>query len=185
MSIFRLLLLLTFFLTSLDLIAENEIFANKAKPDLGTDLSKEEVTNLNITILPDGTNLPSGSGTVEIGEKVYLIKCMSCHGLEGKGGPVKIDLVGGIGSLATERPVLTVGSYWPYATTYFDYVRRGMPWNAPQSLTNDEVYALSAYILYKNGIIPVDATINAETLPKVKMPNSDGFINAYQLNLKK
>jgi cytochrome c len=103
---------------------------------------------------------------------------MACHGDKGAGKPADA-LAGGIGSLATARPVRTVGSYWPYATTLFDYVRRAMPIGNPLSLANDEVYALSAYILYLNGIVAEDATMTAATLPLVKMPNRDGFISAW------
>jgi cytochrome c len=108
---------------------------------------------------------------------VYAAKCQACHGEKGAGQP-NDRLVGGKGSLAPDKgPVVkTIGSYWPYATTLFDYVRRAMPWTAPKSLTNDEVYAVSAYLLNLNGIIAANDVMNAQTLPKVQMPNKDGFI---------
>lgn len=125
---------------------------------------------------PSGSGLPPGSGTAKQGAAVYAAKCVACHGANGGGKPADA-LVGGIGTLASAAPLRTVGSYWPYATTLFDYVRRAMPYDRPMSLTNDEVYAVSAYILSLNGIIPEEATMNAKTLPKVEMPNRSGFVN--------
>ena len=145
-------------------------------PALGTAVSAEEVARWNTSIPPSGAGLPRGSGTARLGLQVYEQKCLACHGAKGAGKPADA-LVGGIGSLATAKPVRTVGSYWPYATTLFDYVRRAMPIANPLSLTNDEVYAVSAYILYVNGIVAEDATMTATTLPQVKMPNRDGFIS--------
>jgi len=145
-------------------------------PALGTAVSAAEVARWNISIPPSGAGLPRGSGTARLGLQVYEQKCLACHGAKGAGKPADA-LVGGIGSLATAKPVRTVGSYWPYATTLFDYVRRAMPIANPLSLTNDEVYAVSAYILYVNGIVAEDATMTATTLPQVKMPNRDGFIS--------
>jgi cytochrome c len=120
--------------------------------------------------------LPAGSGDAKQGAAVYAAKCQACHGEKGMGKPADA-LVGGIGSLATAKPVRTVGSFWPYATTLFDYTRRAMPLQAPKSLTDDEVYAVTAYILAQNGIIAETVQMNAQTLPQVKMPNRDGFID--------
>lgn len=145
-------------------------------PALGAAVSAEEVARWDISIPPSGAGLPAGSGTVAKGESVYTEKCQSCHGPKGAGKPADA-LVGGIGSLATATPVRTVGSYWPYATTLFDYTRRAMPITAPLSLSNDEVYAVTAYVLYLNGIISADATMNAQSLPAVRMPNREGFIS--------
>jgi S-disulfanyl-L-cysteine oxidoreductase SoxD len=145
-------------------------------PNLGRAATLEEVAGLDISIPPSGAGLPSGSGTAKQGASVYAGKCLACHGEKGTGNPAD-TLVGGIGSLATAKPVRTVGSYWPYATTLFDYVRRAMPTTNPLSLSNDEVYAVSAYVLYLNGIIGEDAQMNAQSLPQVKMPNRDGFIS--------
>jgi cytochrome c len=128
-----------------------------------------------ISIAPNGDGLPAGSGSVRQGEGVYAQKCASCHGVKGAGKPADA-LVGGRGTLASDTPLRTVGSYWPYATTLFDYVRRAMPLTSPLSLTNDEVYAVTAYLLNLNGIVPEDATMDARTLPQVRMPNRDGFI---------
>ena len=144
-------------------------------PDLGRSASPSEIAAWDISIGPDGAGLPPGSGTPRQGEAVYTAKCLACHGEKGSGKP-NDQLVGGIGSLTGDQPpVKTVGSFWPYATTLFDYVRRAMPLNAPKSLSNDEVYAVAAYILQLNGIIGDSDTMNAQTLPLVKMPNRDGF----------
>jgi cytochrome c len=145
-------------------------------PGLGRTATLEEIAAWDISIGPDGAGLPPGSGTAEQGEMVYATKCLPCHGEKGSGKP-NDQLVGGLGTLPGDQPpVKTVGSFWPYATTLFDYVRRAMPLNAPRSLTDDEVYAVSAYVLTLNGITADTDTINAQTLPKVQMPNRDGFI---------
>jgi S-disulfanyl-L-cysteine oxidoreductase SoxD len=145
-------------------------------PDLGRPVSPQEIAAWDISIGPDGAGLPPGSGTPRQGERVYAAKCVGCHGEKGIGKP-NDQLVGGIGSLTGDQPpVKTVGSFWPYATTLFDYVRRAMPLNAPKSLSDDEVYAVAAYILRLNGIIGDSEAMNAQTLPLVKMPNRDGFV---------
>ena len=149
--------------------------AGKA-PALGTPVSAAEVARWDISIGPDGAGLPPGGGTAREGQAVYEQKCIACHGVKGAGKPADA-LAGGIGSLASKTPVRTVGSYWPYATTLFDYVRRSMPIDKPLSLTSDEVYAVSAYVLFVNGIVGEDAQMNARSLPQVKMPNRDGFIS--------
>ena len=133
-----------------------------------------------ISIQPDGGGLPSGNGTPAKGAVVYEQKCQACHGVRGAGQP-NDRLVGGQGTLASQTPVRTVGSYWPYATTIFDYVRRAMPYLQPQSLTNDEVYAVTAYLLRLNGIIGESDEINAQTLPRISMPNRDNFIVVYPI----
>src|SRR5260370_19957386 len=145
-------------------------------PAFGAAVSAEEIARWDISIPPSGAGLPAGSGTAKQGEAVYGAKCLACHGEKGAGKPADV-LVGGIGSLATARPVRTVGSYWPYATTLFDYVRRAMPITNPLSLSDDEVYAVSAYVLFLSGIVGEDAVMNAQTLPQVKMPNRDGFVS--------
>ena len=147
-------------------------------PAFGATLGAEEIARFDISIPPSGAGLPAGSGTAKQGAAVYAAKCIACHGEKGVGKPADA-LVGGIGSLATARPVRTVGSYWPYATTLFDYTRRAMPITNPLSLSNDEVYAVSAYVLYLNGIVAEDAPMTATTLPLVRMPNRDGFISEW------
>jgi S-disulfanyl-L-cysteine oxidoreductase SoxD len=145
-------------------------------PAFGAAVGAEEIARSDISIPPSGAGLPNGGGSARQGAQVYEQKCMACHGAKGAGKPAD-QLAGGIGSLATKTPVRTVGSFWPYSTTLFDYVRRAMPITSPLSLGNDEVYAVSAYVLYLNGIVGEDAVMNAQTLPQVKMPNRDGFIS--------
>ena len=153
-------------------------------PNLGKVITPEEVAPWDISISPDGTGLPPGSGTPKEGEAVYASKCLACHGEKGAGKP-NDALVGGMGSLAGDKPALkTVGSFWPYATTIFDYVRRSMPYNESKTLTNDELYAVAAYILQLNGIIGENDTMNAQTLPKARMPNRDGFVAFVPANPK-
>ena len=145
-------------------------------PKLGQAVSPADLAAWDISIAPDGIGLPPGQGTSAQGEVVYVSKCLACHGEKGAGKPNDV-LVGGTGSLATgQPPVKTVGSFWPYATTLFDYIRRAMPYNEPKSLTVDEAYAVSAYILALNGVIGAGDVIDAQSLPKVKMPNRDGFV---------
>jgi cytochrome c len=145
-------------------------------PQFGQEIAPAYIAPWDISIGPDGAGLPPGSSTASQGEAVYTAKCQACHGEKGAGGP-NDALVGGIGSLALGKsPVKTVGSYWPYATTLFDYIRRAMPFPETKSLTNDEVYAVSAYILNLNGVVGTDEVLDAQSLPKVKMPNRDGFI---------
>ena len=143
-------------------------------PNLGKPISPAEITAWDINILPDGTGLPPGSGTPAEGARIYSAKCLACHGQEGKGGP-SARLIGGeaVKNMESEK---TIANFWPYATTLFDYIRRAMPWQQPRSLTNQEVYALTAYILSLNKLIGDSDTMNAQTLPKVRMPNRDGFI---------
>jgi cytochrome c len=146
------------------------------QPNLGRVATAEEVAAWDISIAPSGAGLPKGGGSARQGLQVYEQKCLACHGAKGVGKPADV-LVGGVGSLASKAPLRTVGSYWPYATTLFDYVRRAMPIANPLSLSDDEVYAVSAYVLFLNGIVDEDAQMNAQTLPQVKMPNRDGFIS--------
>ena len=145
-------------------------------PGLGEPISAGDIARSDISIPPSGAGLPKGSGTAREGARVYEQKCQSCHGPKGAGKPADA-LAGGMGTLASKTPMRTVGSYWPYATTLFDYVRRAMPLNNPLSLTDDETYAVSAYVLFINGIIGEDVAMNAQSLPQVKMPNRDGFIS--------
>jgi len=145
-------------------------------PNLGKPISAEDLAAWDISVGPDGAGLPPGSGTVKQGEAVFAAKCQACHGEKGAGTP-NDRLVGGQGSLPGDKPpVKTVGSYWPYATTLFDYIRRAMPFNESKSLTSDEVYGVVAYLLNLNGVIPESETMNAQSLPKVTMPNREGFI---------
>ena len=150
--------------------------ANAQSPyRIGRAATPAEIAGWNIDVGGDGSNLPPGSGTVSHGSEVFAQQCAACHGAKGEGG-VGDRLVGGQGTLGTPKPVRTVGSYWPYAPTLFDYIRRAMPQNAPESLSNDDVYALSAYILSLNGLLPANATLDAKTLAAIKMPNRKMFV---------
>lgn len=139
---------------------------------LGTPLDERVLAGWNIDVAPDGAGLPPGRGNVAQGRTVYESKCVSCHGEKGVGGPAN-RLAGG--SVKSRPQVKTVGSFWPHATTIYDYVNRAMPWDRPQSLAPDEVYAVTAYLLFINGIVPESATLDAVSLPRVRMPNRDGF----------
>ncbi|MCP1757170.1 cytochrome c [Bradyrhizobium elkanii] len=144
--------------------------------NIGRAATPAEIAGWNIDVGRDGSNLPPGSGGVERGRTVFSEQCAACHGDSGQGG-VGDRLVGGQGTLASPKPIRTVGSYWPYAPTLFDYIRRAMPQNAPQSLSNEDVYAVSAYILSLNGIVPANAVLDARSLATIKMPNRDGFVS--------
>ncbi|MBH5397981.1 cytochrome c [Bradyrhizobium sp. CNPSo 4010] len=153
--------------------------AQAQAPQLGQPIAPADITPWDISIGPDGAGLPPGRGTAIEGEAIYVAKCQACHGEKGERPKVALAgaLVGGIGTLAPDKtPIKTVGSFWPYATTLFDYVRRAMPFQDTKSLTADEVYAVSAYILHLNGIIGPNDVIDAHSLPEVRMPNRDGFI---------
>jgi cytochrome c len=143
--------------------------------DFGRTATPDEIKLWDIDVRADGKGLPPGRGTVARGKVVYEQNCAACHGADGTGG-IFDRLAGGQGSLATDKPIKTVGSYWPYATTLFDYIHRAMPYPAPGSLSVDDTYAVAAYILKLNGILSDGATLDQESLPKVKMPNRDGFI---------
>ena len=142
---------------------------------LGRLATPEEIQAWDIDVAPDGEGLPAGRGTVEEGERVYAEHCAGCHGATGVEGP-NPKLVGGQGTLASAHPVKTVGSYWPYATTLFDYIYRAMPFVAPQSLTPDQVYAVTAWILFQNGLLDKAVLLDRETLPKVRMLHRTGFV---------
>jgi S-disulfanyl-L-cysteine oxidoreductase SoxD len=155
-----------------------------SKFDFGTSASPQDVAAVAIAIAPDGKGLPAGKGDYATGKRVYETTCSACHGanLQGVAGlpnmpaGAALRLIGGRGTLTTKNPVMTVESYWPYATTLFDYVRRAMPFQAPGSLTADEIYAVSAYILAEGNVIDKAVVLDAATLVRVQMPNRDGFI---------
>jgi S-disulfanyl-L-cysteine oxidoreductase SoxD len=149
-----------------------------AAPHFGQPADPALIKAWDVSIAPDGKGLPPGRGSVAEGLTVYTQKCVMCHGVNGVGKPAD-QLTGGVGSLASAAPVKTVSSFWPYATTLFDYIRRAMPVTNPHSLSDRETYAVTAYILSIDGIVKKDAVLDAKSLPKVKMPNRDGFIDAY------
>ena len=144
-------------------------------PGLGTPISEEDVAAWNLDVLPDGTGLPPGSGTSADGAPVYAQQCALCHGVNLEGG-IAAALVGGRPLTDGIDTPKTIGTFWETAITIFDYTRRAMPFLAPRTLSDDQVYALTAYLLHMNGIIEEDDIMNAETLPQVQMPNRDGFI---------
>jgi len=147
-----------------------------AYSNVGQTPSKEEMQAWNDSIGPQGKELPPGSGTAKQGEAIFAAKCAACHGPAGEGSPLAPRLVGGRGALTTPTPSRTLANYWPFATTVWDYINRAMPPKQEGSLSASDVYALTAFILYRNEIIPEGQVIDATSLPKVKMPNRDGFI---------
>ena len=148
--------------------------AKESAMPFGHAASPEEIGAVDIDVRPDGAGLPRGSGTVAEGREIYAVKCAACHGATGVEGP-RDRLVGGQGSLASDKPVKTIGSYWQYAPTLYDYIHRAMPFTAPGTLTADEVYSLVAYLLNRNGVIEADQVVDRTSLPAVRMPNRDGF----------
>lgn len=149
--------------------------AELAPPRLGHPVPAEALARGDRHVFPDGRGLPAGRGSVAQGAALYQAQCAACHGVDGRGLTAE-ELVGGVGSLASAEPEKTVGSYWPHASTLFDFIRRSMPLHAPGSLKADEVYALSAWLLHANGILTADAVLDATTLAAVRMPNRAGFV---------
>ena len=145
-------------------------------PNLGTPIDPADVAAWDISVMPDGSGLPAGSGTPAQGERIYAEKCVACHDKDGKNKFGFSPLFGGGKITDISAGMKTIANFWPYSTTLFDFIRRGMPWQQPRSLTDDEVYALTAFILAKNKLIGETDTMNSETLPKVRMPNRGGFI---------
>lgn len=148
----------------------------------GRDATRETIEELDIDVKPDGTGLPPGSGTAAEGASLYVDRCASCHGAEGHGTPAGWPLVGrnpgdafDFNESVDKELRRTIGNYWPHAATVFDYTRRAMPADEPGSLTDDEVYALTAWMLWRNQLIGPGETMNAETLPEVEMPAADRF----------
>ena len=142
---------------------------------IGRAASEQELQAWNIDIAPTGEGLPPGQGTVQEGALLFTARCAACHGPTGQEGPMD-RLVGGVGTLASQQPIKTIGSYWPYATTLYDYIHRAMPFSAPQSLSPNELYSIVAWLLYQNGIIAKDLVLNAQSLPAISMPNRQGFV---------
>ena len=156
-------------------LAAAAVCAQSPRYGVGRPATGDEIRGLGVAVAPDGTGLPEGSGTPAAGREVFAALCARCHGDKGQGGIGPV-LVGGQGTLATAKPLKTVGSFWPYATTVWDYINRAMPFDQPGTLKPPQVYAAVAYILNLNGIIDADQVMDAKTLPRVKMPNRDGFV---------
>jgi len=144
---------------------------------IGRIATPGEIAGWDIDIAPDGKGLPPGHGGVSEGKAIFAEKCAACHGERGQGKPMD-QLAGGLGTIHSAKPVKTVGSLWPYGTTLYDFINRAMPFNAPQSLSHGEVYALSAYVLFLNGLVREDADLDAKTLPEVQMPSRGSFVRA-------
>jgi len=157
-------------------IIPNLLIAKERKFNLGKIATKTEIAGWDIDVRPDGLGAPIGSGSAIIGEEVYAEQCASCHGDFGEGLDRWPELVGGEDSLDTHDPVKTTGSYWPYASTMYDYIYRAMPFGVAQSLTHDETYQVVAYLLYMNEIIEEDFILNDKNIGKIKMPNVEGFL---------
>lgn len=150
--------------------------ASAQKLGMGREALSEEITGWDVDVRPDGKGLPPGQGTAAQGEDIFQSQCASCHGEFGEGRDRWPVLAGGIGTLKHDRPEKTIGSYWPYASTVFDYIKRAMPFGNAQSLSNDELYAVTAYVLHLNDIIPdLKFELSRETLPAIKMPNAGQF----------
>ena len=159
------------------LLGAGPVSAQHARLGIGMPATEQQIRGWNIDVRADGAGLPPGQGSVVQGEKIFAEQCSACHGEKGQNPLAGFDrLAGGRGTLTSPKPVQTIGSYWQYPTTIFDYVNRAMPFAASQTLTPDEVYSVVAYLLYINDIVPHDAMMNAQELPKVRMPNADGFI---------
>jgi S-disulfanyl-L-cysteine oxidoreductase SoxD len=167
---------------SVPLIALAACFVARAQApsysNVGRAPTEAEIRAWNITVGPAGKELPPGSGTAKEGAGIFAAKCSRCHGPTAEGTQLAPRLVGGKETISTLQPVRTIGSYWPFATTVWDYINRAMPRNDEGSLSVNEVYSLTAFILYRNDIVREDEVIDAKTLPKIKMPNRDGFLPA-------
>lgn len=154
-------------------------FAAEETPHLGVPVNEAQLQEWDLIVSPDGQGLPAGSGTAVQGQEIYAQQCAACHGAEGQGGGGVPALVGG--SITASPVLMTVGSYWPYASTLYDYVRRAMPPTAPKSLSNTQVYQVVAYILHLNSIVDEDFVLDSASLPKIDMPNQNGFIDRSQV----
>ena len=144
-------------------------------PNLGSPISQEEISGWDITVFPNGKGLPVGNGTAAQGSEIYAAKCIACHGDKGLGG-LGPTLISDRKRQGIDEAGETIANYWPFSTSVFDYIRRAMPWQSPKSLTNEEAYALTAFILEENKLIPPGTVVDANSLPKVRMPNRAGFV---------
>lgn len=164
------------FLAAILLLAGAAAGAENDAPAFGREALPEEIAAWDIDVRPDGQGLPAGSGTAAAGEEIYLEQCAACHGEFGEGQGRWPVLMGGFGSLTADRPEKTVGSYWPYASTLYDYIHRTMPFGMGQSLSADQTYAVALYVLYLNDLVEFDATYDQDSYASIEMPNRDGFI---------
>ena len=155
--------------------------AQEARIQLGTPISEDQLIGFDLIAAPDGGGMPPGAGTARQGRAVYELNCLRCHAVNGEGVSANTVIAGG-DMRSGESPLRTVGSYWPHASTLFDFIRRAMPADAPKTLTDDEVYQVTAYVLFLNGIVGEDESINSETLTAIAMPNGDGFVDQSHLH---
>ena len=155
--------------------------SQEARIQLGTPINEDQLSGFDLIAAPDGSGMPTGAGTARQGRAVYELNCLRCHAVNGEGVSGNTIIVGG-DMRSEESPLRTVGSYWPHASTLFDFIRRAMPADAPKTLSDEEVYQVTAYVLFLNGIIGEDESINSETLTAIVMPNGDGFINQSHLH---
>ena len=174
MSMFRLLWLALVVCVGMSVSAQTELDKDLS-PQLGVVTPASGPGVVDLVVMQDGSGLPAGQGNVADGGTLYTQHCLVCHGDKGENG-ISDRLVGGHGTLTTGVPVKTLGSYWPYATTVYDYIRRAMPYQTPGSLSANEVYSLTAYLLYLNGIVQPDTVLDAGSLVEIKMPNREGFV---------
>ena len=158
------------------LLAVSAALAQSPKYGVGRTPTPDELRSWNISIAPDGKGLPEGRGTAAEARETFANRCAKCHGDHGQGKEDAFPLAGGQGTLKSPKPLRTVGSYWPYATTIYDYISRAMPFDRPGTLTREQVYSLTGYVLYLNGLVKETDVIDAHTLPKIRMPNRDGFV---------
>jgi mono/diheme cytochrome c family protein len=161
---------------SLVLLLAAGLAAQSPKYKVGRAPTDDEIKAWDISIPPDGTGLPEGKGSAAEGKALYESRCQKCHGAKGEGGDYEQPIAGGKDTLKTPKPIKSVGSYWPYATTVWDYVNRAMPFDRPETLTHDQVYSAVAYVLYLNGLVGEKDVLDAKSLPQIKMPNRDGFV---------
>ncbi|MDD5036216.1 MAG: cytochrome c [Methylococcaceae bacterium] len=164
-----------FYPAAITLLFPTACWAAPEGPRLGTPASPQDIAAWSLNVFPDGKGLPSGRGTAAEGKAVYDRHCAACHGVKGEGGSAE-ELAGAKHGLTDPHPDKTIGNYWPYTTTLFDFIRRSMPPDAPGSLGNDPLYAVTAYLLHLNGLIGETTEMNADTLPRLKMPNREGFV---------
>jgi mono/diheme cytochrome c family protein len=157
------------------LLLASALAAQSPKYGVGSTPTPDEIRQWSISISPDGKGLPEGRGTAAEAKELYANRCAKCHGDKGQGRD-SVPLAGGQGTLRSPKPLRTVGSYWPYATTIWDYVNRAMPFDRPGTLTANQVYSLTAYVLFLNDLVKENDVIDARTLPKIQMPNRNGFV---------
>ncbi len=155
--------------------------SQEARIQLGTPIDEDQLSGFDLIAAPDGSGMPPGAGTARQGRAVYELNCLRCHAVNGEGVSGNTVIVGG-DMRSEESPLRTVGSYWPHASTLFDFIRRAMPADTPKTLTDEEVYQVTAYVLFLNGIVGEDESINSETLTAIAMPNGDGFVDQSHLH---